>query len=67
MIQLFGREYAHEKQYRRGTHRTRSPRETLDDFSRFMPVMGITRLANLTGLDRIGLPVYAAVRPNSIL
>ena len=27
--------------------------------------MGITRLANLTGLDRIGLPVYTAIRPNA--
>ena len=27
--------------------------------------MGITRLANVTGLDRIGISVYLAVRPNS--
>jgi ribosomal protein S12 methylthiotransferase accessory factor len=27
--------------------------------------MGITRLADITGLDRIGLPVFVAVRPNS--
>lgn len=27
--------------------------------------MGITRLANLTGLDRIGIPVVSATRPNS--
>jgi YcaO-like protein with predicted kinase domain len=27
--------------------------------------MGITRLGNLTGLDRIGIPVTVAVRPNS--
>ena len=27
--------------------------------------MGITRLADLTGLDRIGVPVFAAIRPNS--
>ena len=31
----------------------------------FMPIMGITRLANLTGLDVIGLPVVMACRPNS--
>jgi ribosomal protein S12 methylthiotransferase accessory factor len=30
-----------------------------------MPLMGITRLANVTGLDRIGIPVYTAIRPNS--
>jgi ribosomal protein S12 methylthiotransferase accessory factor len=28
-------------------------------------VMGITRIANITGLDRIGLPVVVACRPNS--
>jgi YcaO-like protein with predicted kinase domain len=27
--------------------------------------MGITRLGNITGLDRIGIPVAVAVRPNS--
>jgi ribosomal protein S12 methylthiotransferase accessory factor len=27
--------------------------------------MGITRLGNITGLDRIGIPVVTAVRPNS--
>lgn len=27
--------------------------------------LGITRLARHTGLDRIGIPVYAAIRPNS--
>jgi len=30
-----------------------------------MPEVGITRLANVTGLDRIGIPVVQAVRPNS--
>ncbi len=29
------------------------------------PVMGITRVANVTGLDTIGVPVYTAYRPNS--
>lgn len=53
------------KGFRDGTERTRSPRETLEANRRFMPLMGITRLANITGLDRIGLPVVIAVRPNS--
>src|SRR5262249_37627598 len=30
-----------------------------------MARMGITRLGNVTGLDRIGIPVAIAVRPNS--
>lgn len=64
-IKIFGREYAMKKGYLTGTHRTRSPRETLSDYAHFMPRMGITRLANVTGLDSIGLPVYTAIRPNS--
>lgn len=31
-----------------------------------MPALGITRLAAQTGLDRIGIPCYAAIRPNSL-
>ena len=31
----------------------------------FMPAMGITRIANVTGLDRIGIPVVMVCRPNS--
>jgi YcaO-like protein with predicted kinase domain len=30
-----------------------------------MPLMGITRVANVTGLDRIGVPVVMVVRPNA--
>src|SRR5207244_2263012 len=30
-----------------------------------MARMGITRVGNITGLDRIGIPVAVAVRPNS--
>jgi YcaO-like protein with predicted kinase domain len=48
-----------------GTHRTRSPADTFDDYKRWMPAMGITRVANITGLDVIGLPVYTAIRPNA--
>jgi YcaO-like protein with predicted kinase domain len=53
------------KGFRFGTERTRSPEQTLLANRRFMPMMGITRLATITGLDRIGLPVVIAVRPNS--
>jgi ribosomal protein S12 methylthiotransferase accessory factor len=30
-----------------------------------MPVMGITRIANVTGLDSIGIPVVTVCRPNA--
>jgi ribosomal protein S12 methylthiotransferase accessory factor len=41
------------------------PGETLARMRRFMPAMGITRIADITGLDRIGIPVAVAYRPNS--
>jgi len=53
------------KGFRFGTERIRPPADTLAANRRFMPMMGITRLATITGLDRIGLPVVIAVRPNS--
>jgi len=54
-----------QKIYRRGTHRTRTPLETLEWVAPMLPTMGITRVANITGLDRIGIPVTMVVRPNS--
>ena len=48
-----------------GTHRTRAPEETLAWLKPKWQEMGITRLADITGLDRIGLPVYMSVRPNA--
>ncbi len=54
-----------QKQLSSGAHRVCPARETLD---RILPIkhkFGITRVANVTGLDRIGLPVVLATRPNS--
>jgi ribosomal protein S12 methylthiotransferase accessory factor len=56
---------AGEKRYRSGTHRTRAPQETFDLLAPHLRRFGITRVANVTGLDRIGVPVYQAVRPNA--
>ena len=53
------------KRFRRGTHRTADPGETLAGVRPHMARMGITRLGNITGLDCIGIPVAIAVRPNS--
>jgi len=44
---------------------TRNPAALLRDLSLHFGALGITRLANQTGLDRIGIPCYAAIRPNS--
>lgn len=43
----------------------RNPAALLRDLSSHFAELGITRLANQTGLDRIGIACYAAVRPNS--
>src|SRR5919202_1722884 len=53
------------KAFRRGTHRTMAPEETLARIRPHASRMGITRLGNVTGLDRIGIPVAIAVSPNS--
>src|SRR5688572_1211993 len=43
--------------------RDRSPEETRDLVRPRMRDYGITRVAELTGLDTIGMPVYMAIRP----
>ena len=53
------------KTYFRGTERTEPPARTLARVQKMLPVMGITRIANVTGLDKIGIPVVMACRPNS--
>lgn len=42
-----------------------NPAALLRDLSSRFAELGITRLARQTGLDRIGIPCYAAIRPNS--
>lgn len=54
-----------KKQYVQGTHRTCSPADTLNKYHKISKTLGITRLANITGLDRIGMPVWVSIRPNS--
>ncbi len=53
------------KKFLNGTHRTQAPENTFRKVEPFLRKMGITRVANITGLDEIGIPVYAACRPNS--
>jgi ribosomal protein S12 methylthiotransferase accessory factor len=56
---------ASTKRYRLDTHRLRDPSQTLALVQPHLKRMGITRVANLTGLDRIGLPTVMVCRPNS--
>ena len=53
------------KAYRLGTHRALTPADTLKRVQPLLKKMGITRVANVTGLDRIGIPVYTSFRPQS--
>ena len=53
------------KRYFHGTHRTCAPQETLGRLRPLLPAMGITRVANVTGLDRTGIPVVMVSRPNA--
>ena len=48
-----------------GTHRIAAPEQTLARVAPFLPVMGITRVANVTGLDTVGIPVVMVTRPNA--
>ena len=48
-----------------GTHRTRAPGAALARARAAQAACGVTRLAELTHLDRIGLPVFAAIRPEA--
>ena len=53
------------KGYRDTTHRLVPPDTTFQQVSPFAAVMGITRIANVTGLDNVGIPVVMVCRPNS--
>jgi ribosomal protein S12 methylthiotransferase accessory factor len=50
---------------RQGTYRTVDPGETAARVLAHRAALGITRVANVTGLDRIGVPVVAVYRPNA--
>jgi len=56
---------ASAKKYLLGTHRIVEPDVTVARMRPFMPLMGITRIADVTGLDRLGIPVTIVCRPNS--
>lgn len=54
--------------WRRGgpySDRSREPHETVALVRGHMASLGVTRLARVTGLDNVGIPVWAATRPNA--
>ncbi len=50
-----------------GSYRTRTAEATLAELAPRLAGLGITRCANVTGLDRLGIPVYCAIRPEAQL
>jgi len=48
-----------------GTHRAQTAIETLATLKPLLKKLQITRVANVTGLDCIGIPVFIAIRPNA--
>jgi len=53
------------KKYKKDTHRAVPPEETLSRIESKMAVAGITRVADITDLDRIGIPVFSSIRPTA--
>jgi len=51
--------------YLEGTQRVLSPEATLERTTKLLPQIGVTRIANITDLDRVGIPVFSAIRPSA--
>src|SRR5256885_17117434 len=64
-VRFLGTDCRAAKGFVETTHRTCPPEETLERIRPLLPTAGITRIANITGLDRIGIPIIQAMRPNA--
>jgi ribosomal protein S12 methylthiotransferase accessory factor len=64
-MRFFAEDLSQPKRFRDGTHRACAPAETLGWLIPKARSIGMTRVANVTGLDVIGVPVWVAIRPNS--
>src|SRR2546421_7709485 len=53
------------KVYRRGTHRYATPEQTWERVAACFPDVGITRIADITHLDTVGIPVALGIRPRA--
>jgi ribosomal protein S12 methylthiotransferase accessory factor len=63
MLRFFDQPLTAPTRLRDGTHRCASLAATWRRFAPCRAAAGITRLADLTGLDTLGIPVFAAIRP----
>lgn len=57
--------YSARKHFFHGTQRTVAPEKTLENITRVAPLVGLTRLSDITGLDRVGIPTFVGHRPNA--
>ncbi len=57
--------YGSSKTFMEGTHRTVTPEATYKRIAPLFAKVGITRIADITGLDKIGVPVCNAIRPDA--
>lgn len=48
-----------------GTHRIVPPSKTLENYEEKTIIAGITRITDITHLDRVKIPVFSAIRPTS--
>ncbi len=61
-----GTSFSATKRYFEGTHRILNPEKTWEKIASLAPKIGVTRIANITGLDRIEIPVILAIRPKAL-
>ncbi len=53
------------KVYQKETHRSKVLDETYENAAGLAEIAGITRVADITKLDRIGIPVFSCIRPEA--
>ncbi|TGC10915.1 YcaO-related McrA-glycine thioamidation protein [Methanolobus halotolerans] len=51
--------------YTKGTQRIFGEAETLEKAKRGLSSIGVTRVAGITDLDRLGIPVFSTIRPSA--
>jgi len=61
-----GKQWRSHKDWVQGTHRAMAPELTLERIRPHLAKAGITRVADITELDTVGVPVATAMRPSSV-
>lgn len=60
-----GELFRSKKFFSLGTHRASNPEQTVETIRPFLERAGVTRIADITGLDTVGVPTTLAIRPNA--